>query len=266
MHYPPDLNLASSYIPACLCLVKCAIAFMLFIFSPVRGWIGLWCLLVVDRILWNQTSVTILDVNAITLSLVGSLMVAHTRSDGVHMTLALMAIEGAWALVSALQAMGLTRMQRAHEIMLGACAVTVLSCLYQQQERTELLVLRAFVFVVVNTTLPYLGVMLQHQDIDTYVNVCRTLLVVMGEIEVACVWVVVHLLCIGYQMRGGNNGGGFVSKRRYHGGDDNNLVVQPQHCSSAVITIKTPVDMPSSEAEEQALLREALARRTVGRD
>ncbi len=66
MHHPPDLSLASSYIPACLCLFKCTIAFVLFIFSPVRGWIGLFSVLCTDRILWNKAAnSTILDVNAV---------------------------------------------------------------------------------------------------------------------------------------------------------------------------------------------------------
>jgi hypothetical protein len=220
MHYPPDLSLASSYIPACLCVVKCTAAFVLFIFSPVRGWIGLISLLLTDRILWNRhpahghyyyfyqnspssyasTTTTILDVNAVCVALVGGLMVMHARADGVK-TLVHLAVIGAWALLSSLQVLGFTRLHRAYEVLFGAFAVSVLSCLHQAQERTELLALRSFAFVVANTALPYLGVMLQQPDIDTYVNVCRTLLILLGKPEVAGAWVVVYILCIGYQVR-----------------------------------------------------------------
>jgi hypothetical protein len=202
MHHPPDLSLASSYIPACLCLFKCTVAFVLFIFSPVRGWIGLFSVLLTDRILWNQSAnSTILDVNAVCVSLVGGLMVMHARADGLK-TLAHFAITGAWILLSSLQVLGATRLHRAYEVLYAAFAVSALSCLYQAQERTELLALRSFVFVVANVTLPYLGVLLQHQEIDTYVNACRTLLVLLGEPEIASACAVVYILCIGYQLRG----------------------------------------------------------------
>ena len=260
MHYPPDLSLASSYIPACLCVMKCTVAFVLFIFSPVRGWIGLCCALIVDRILWNQTSVAILDVNGIMFSLVCGLMIAHSRAGGaVHM--AAVAVEGAWALVSALQVSGVARMPRAQEIMLGACAVAVLSCLHQAQERVELLALRAFVFVLANVTLPYLSVMLQQPEVDTYVNVCRTLLVLMGELEVACGWVVVHLLCTGYQMRGGGFNVIPATRKRHNANPDPVVVVH--HTPSSPPKIESE---SSSTDDEAMLLREALARQRGNRD
>jgi len=254
MHFPPDLSLASSYIPACLCILKCTFAFVLFVFSPVRGWIGLGCLLIVDRILWNQSgATTILDVNAVATALVGGLIVMHTRSDGVH-TMAYVAVSGVWALTSALQVVGLTRLNRSHEVLLGACSVTVLSCLYQAPERTEFLALRAFVFVVANTTLPYIGVMMQqYHDIDTYVNVCRTMLVILGELEIACGWVVVYILSIGYQIRSG----GSTMKR------------QRTYEAPTTVVVQASQPPPSCEApppDEAALLREALASRRGLRD
>ena len=216
MHLPPDLSLASSYIPACLCLFKCTIAFILFIFSPVRGWIGLFSVLCTDRILWNQaTNSTILDVNAVCVALVGGLMVMHARADGVK-TMVHFVITGAWILLSSLQVLCATRLHRAYEVLYAAAAVSALSCLYQAQERTELLALRSFAFVVANVTLPYLGVMLQHQDIDTYVNACRTLLILLGEPEIASAWSVVYVLCIGYQIKNTNGGSNANCIKRTH--------------------------------------------------
>jgi uncharacterized membrane protein len=134
------------------------------------------------------------------MSLVGGLMVMHARADGVK-TFAHFGITGAWMLLSSLQILGAIRLHRAYEVLFSAFSVSVLSCLFQAQERTELLALRSFVFVIANATLPYLGVMLQYPDIDTYVNACRTLLILMGEPEIASAWVVVYILCIGYQVR-----------------------------------------------------------------
>ena len=302
MHHPPDLSLASSYIPACLCLFKCTIAFVLFIFSPVRGWIGLFSVLCTDRILWNKAAnSTILDVNAVCVALVGGLMVMHARADGVR-TMMHFTITGAWILLSSLQVLGATHLHRAYEVLYAAAAVSVLSCLYQAQERTELLALRSFVFVVANVTLPYLGVMLQHQEIDTYVNACRTLLILLGEPEFSSAWSVVYILCIGYQIRN-TNGGNCIKRTHssekstyYHEGqyyDDeqpphyfgldkkqlppplssslpstatvlNNITNTTNPCSS----LTAPVTPSSSctTSEEAALLREALASRKGFRD
>jgi uncharacterized membrane protein len=266
MHRLPDLNLASSYIPACLCVLKCTAVFVLFIFSPVRGWIGMGCLILVDRILWNQHHTTILDVNAVAVALVGGLMVMHSRADGLHSVLHV-AVTAVWMLVSAPQIVGVSRIHRSYEVILGACCVTILSCLYQTQERTELLALRAFVFVVANVTLPYLGVMMQQHEIDTYVNACRTMLILLGTPEVACAWMVTYMLCIGYQIRG-------CPKRPAQ-----SLQQLEELASVAVHSSKPSPPMPSmnnppsliheqhSSSDEAALLREALAsRRGFNRD
>lgn len=245
MHHPPDLNLASSYIPACLCVLKCTAAFVLFVFSPVRGWIGLGSLILMDRILWNNQPSTILDVNAVMVALVGGLMVMHTRADGMYSVMHV-AIIGLWMLVSAPQIVGASRVHKAYEVVLGGCCVTLLSCLYQARERTEMLALRAFVYVVANVTLPYLGVMMQQNEIDTYVNASRTMLILLGEPEVACAWVVVYILCIGYQIRG---------KR---------APAPSQEAISITVTKQAPALPQATSAagpDEAALLREALASR-----
>ena len=254
MHYPPDLSLASTYIPACMCILKCSLAFILFILSPVRGWNGLCCLLLVDRILWNQPG-AIIDVNAVAVALVGGLVVMHTRADGLH-TVVHLAVVGTWAALSALQITGLTRLRRSYEGLLGACAVTVLSCVYQPAERPEFMALRAFVFVLANTALPYIGVMMQQHDADTYVNACRTLLVLLSDLEVACGWVVAYMLCIGYQVRAGT-----AVKHKAESASE------PP--TSVVVVHKSPCPLPSGDSpsqDEAVLLREALAsRRTAPR-
>lgn len=305
MHHPPDLSLASSYIPACLCLFKCTIAFILFIFSPVRGWIGLFSVLCTDRILWNQAAnSTILDVNAVCVALVGGLMVMHARADGVK-TMIHFVITGAWILLSSLQVLCATRLHRAYEVLYAAAAVSALSCLYQMPERTELLALRSFIFVVANVTLPYLGVMLQHQDIDTYVNACRTLLILLGEPEIASAWSVVYVLCIGYQIKN-TNGGSNCIKRTHSSGKssyynhhhqslyyddeqpplqnhhhdpmaDKQVEMTPSMLLSSHLTTTTATIIPNNSttssasstttaSEEAALLREALASRKGFRD
>jgi len=262
MHHPPDLNLASSYIPACLCVLKCTAAFVLFVFSPVRGWIGLGSLILVDRILWNQHHTTILDVNAVIVALIGGLMVMHARSDGLHSVLHV-AVIAVWMLVSAPQIVGLSRIQKSYEVILGGCCVTILSCMYQAQERTEMLAFRAFVFVVANVTLPYLGVMMQQHEIDTYVNACRTMLILLGEPEVACAWLVIYILCIGYQIRG-------YPKKQVQ-----QTIQQEEPTSVVVHSSKLAPPLPSVNAssssatgqDEATLLREALAsRRGFNRD
>jgi hypothetical protein len=265
MHHPPDLNLASSYIPACLCVLKCTAVFVLFIFAPVRGWIGLGCLILVDRILWNQHHTTILDVNAVIVALVGGLMVMHARSDGLHSVLHI-AVTAFWMLISAPQIVGVTRIHKSYEVMLGGCCVAILSCLHQTQERAELLAFRAFVFVVANVTLPYLGVMMQQHEIDTYVNACRTMLILLGTPEVACAWVVTYMLCMGYQIRGYPRRSMPSSQQEP---DEPTSVVVHSFSSKPSPPLPSASGASSSAAvqDEATLLREALAsRRGFNRD
>jgi hypothetical protein len=136
--------------------------------------------------------------------------------------------------------------KRAHCIHL----VSVLSCFYQAQDRIELLALRSFVFVIGNITLPYVEVLMQRFDVDSYVNVCRTGLILLGEPELAALWVVIYILSVGYQVRG-------VKKPKplhYNetSADDECHVVNKQQ----------PV--VSTCSDEAALLREALANKKMG--
>jgi hypothetical protein len=243
MYHPPDLNLASSYIPACLCIIKGCAAFALFNVAPVRGWIALTSLLIVDRILWNGSSLHILDVNAVCVSLVGGLMVVHERAGGLK-TVVHNAVTLSWALVSILQITNVTRFNRSYEVIFAACVVSVLSCFYQAQDRIEILALRSFVFIIGNITLPYMDVLMQRFDVDSYVNICRTGLILLGEPELAALWVVVYILSVGYQVR--------TSKRPkivHHVIDDDK---QPSPPASQPVT------------DEAALLREALANKKMG--
>jgi hypothetical protein len=255
MHHPPDLNLASSYIPACLCAFKCTVAFVLFVASPMRGWIGLCCLAVVDRLLWNNSQTTILDVNSVAISLVGGLMVMHVRASGAHSVMH-MAVLVVWMLVTIPQIVGASKLHRSYEVILAACCVAMLSCMFQVQERTEMLAFRAFVFVVINIALPYIGILVQQYEADTYVNVCRTLLILMGEPEVACFWVVVYALCIGYHVR--------MTKKK----DESSPLSLEDQLSYSIQSAKAaPIlpSLPSQAAEDPAsLLREALASRRGG--
>ena len=255
MHYPPDLNLASSYIPACLCTLKSMLAFMLFVFSPVRGWIGLCCLALVDRNLWNNSQTSILDVNSVVVSLIGGLMVMHSRSEGLHSVMHL-AVISIWMLVSGPQIVGISKLHRSYEVILAGCCVAMLSCMHQAQERTELLALRAFVFVVINIALPYIGVMMQQYETDTYVNVCRTLLILLGEPEVACFWVVIYIICIGYQVR--------ASKQPslcYDSHDQQNVVTIHAKAAPSLPSMASPEMSPQSSDDSSSLLRKALANR-----
>ena len=245
MHCPPDLTLASSYIPACMCLLKSGVAFALFVVSPVRGWIGLCALLIVDRILWNQSG-CILDVNAVVGALVGGLMVVHNRGEGVHSMLQL-AIVIVWTLVSACQIVGATRIPRGHEIVLAAGCLTVLSCLYQEQERVELEALRVAVF---NVALPYVGVMMQQPDIDTCVNICRTLVLLLGEPEQALAWLAIYFLCIGYQLRG-------VRRPK----DPITVIVQEEDDAVLLRELRGVRRPAEPLPEDEAVLREALSLR-----
>ena len=250
MHQPPDLSLASSYVPACFCVFKSMFCFILFLFSPVRGWIAMVSLLLADRILWNQyNNITILDVNAVCVSLVGALMVMHAREDGVH-SVTQLGIIAAWTLLSALQILGTTKLPSSVEVVAAACCVSILSCLFQAREIGEVMALRSFVFIMANVVLPYLGVLLQSAEVNTYVIVCRTLPILLGGPEIACAWVAVYVLCMGYQVR---NSRGKQQLPRYS--------PEPQQQQQSSSCTSSAACHSGTAAEEASLLREALARK-----
>jgi hypothetical protein len=198
--HTPDLNLASSYIPACLCMGKALSAFIFFIFAPTRGWIAIASMLSADRILWNKAN-SIMDVNAVCSAMISGLMVASTRVYGVHSGMQYV-IVGPWILLSLTQILAISKFPKAYEIIYAACAISILSCLHQQKEDSEFIALRAFTFVVANTTLLYLNIAALYDDqADTYVHVCRTYLILMGEWHTAVGWVFVCALCAVYQLR-----------------------------------------------------------------
>jgi len=249
-HASPDLSLASSYIPACLCLGKSLAAFILFLFSPQRGWVALACLLSVDRILWNHAShLLLMDASAVCSAMVGGLMVVRTRGDGgIHSDLQYVVV-APWLLLSALQMVGVTRVPRAYEIVVAACAVSVLSCTYQRSDENEVTALRAFVFVFANILMSYVGVMVDDSGdaSSSYVSVSRTLLILLGERHVAVGWAVVYLVCLSYQLRGGRRGAAKASPEDV--------------CEVAQVVPSSSVANKGGCSEEAGLLREALARK-----
>lgn len=265
--HTPDLSLASSYIPACLCLMKSLFVFVCFLFSPVRGWIGIGCLLATDRVLWNRIN-PIMDVNAICFSLAAGLAIAHTRGDGVQTNTVLhFALVGLWMLCSVLQILSVTRLGRAYEVILAATVVSVLSCVYQTVDAPEIMALRAFMFVVGNVTLSYLGILLMDDFSDTYIHICRTLIFILGDLRLAGVWMSVYMLCVGHQAR------------------SNSAFASPNHVPlQQCVMTSAPAAAPYSPEEEDTtllksgssassmvmddagLLREALARKGFSRE
>ena len=244
MHTPPDLSLASSYVPACLCLFKSVVCFTLFLLAPLRGWIAIVSLLLADRTLWNQHShISILDVNAVCVALIGGLMVMHARENGIQ-SLAQVGVIAVWGLLSALQILGAAKLPPAAEVIAAACCVSILSCLFQAKEIGEVMALRSAAFVMANVVLPYLGVLLQNTDVNPHLIVCRTLPILLGRPEVACVWVTTYVFCMGYQVRLSRG-----KQLQRHDSPEPHINPHPTVCHSGIVS------------EEASLLREALARK-----
>lgn len=73
-----DLSLASSYVPAFLCLLKClVITSLAYVLVPVGGLCVLGLILLLDRVFWGSDF--ILDVNAVVLSVLWSQVANHER-------------------------------------------------------------------------------------------------------------------------------------------------------------------------------------------
>jgi hypothetical protein len=210
-------------------------------------------LLITDRVLWN-THNCILDVNAICTALVGGLMVAHTRSDAGTATAVGLIFTVTWMLTSTLQVLGVTRLHRMYEVLVSALAVSILSCVFQAQEAPELMAIRSFMFTTANIVLPYMAIVFHQPDADPCVIVCRTLPILLADSELACGWIAVYMMCIGYQARRIN--------KLYDGKPS--IVYDPRNCE--VVVTDKPSAQPSSSSsgdDPSALLREALARKQM---
>jgi len=248
--HTPDLSLASSYIPACLCIFKSTVVFTLFLVAPVRGWIGICSLLVTDRILWNRLN-PILDVNAVAFSLAGGLAITRLREHVVDSLFA-WAVIVPWGVLTALQVLGVTRWNKSVEIIFAAMAISILSCMHQDVEIPSVLALRAFAFTVGNIVLSYLGIVLMDDCSDSYVHICRTLVLLLGEWRVSLGWLAVYLLCMGHQIRSKHCAA--PEPIPFHNA--------PQYTEPACEII-TPSKLlpPTPTVDEMGLLREALARK-----
>ena len=248
--HTPDLSLASSYIPACLCVFKSTVVFALFLIAPVRGWIGICSLLVTDRVLWNRLN-PILDVNAVAFSLAGGLAITRLREHVVDSLFA-WAVIVPWGVLTALQVLGVTRWNKSVEIIFAAMAISILSCMHQDVEIPSVLALRAFAFTVGNIVLSYLGIVLMDDCSDSYVHICRTLVLLLGEWRVSLGWLAVYLLCMGHQIRSKHCAA--PEPIPFHNA--------PQYTEPACEII-TPSKLlpPTPTVDEMGLLREALARK-----
>ena len=268
--HTPDLSLASSYIPACLCLLKSLVVFTCFLFSPLRGWIGICSLLVTDRVLWNKIN-PIIDVNAVCFALAAGLAIARTRTDGVHTNpLFHFVLIGPWAIMTGLQILGVTRLSRTYEVMFAAGAVSALSCMHQAIDIPEVMALRAFMFVVSNVSLAYLSILFVDDYSDTYIHVCRTLVILLGDLRVAAAWMSVCMVCVGHQIHSNSvfatvNSSSFPTAQSpvplqqcvmtsCHPPESDTTLLKS--CSSTLIPV----------VDDAGLLREALARKGFSRE
>lgn len=254
--HTPDLSLATSYIPACLCVLKSALVFFLFLFSPLRGWIGICSLLVTDRILWNRLN-PILDVNAVAFALAGGLAITRMREHVVDSMFQWFVIVP-WGILTGIQVIGAARLTRSTEIIAAAMAVSMLSCMHQDTEPPMILALRAFAFTVGNTVLAYLSIVLMDDFSDTYIHISRTLVLLLGEWRLSLGWLAFYFICMGQQIR----------NKHFAASEPQYLTAicvkecasyPSVECDSAVTPGKLLA--PVQTLDETGLLREALARK-----
>jgi hypothetical protein len=210
-------------------------------------------------VLWNKIN-PIMDVNAISFSLAAGLAIAHTRADGVLVSgVVHFALIGLWMLFSLLQILGFTRLGRAYEVILAAGAVSALSCIQQGLDAPELMALRAFMFVVSNVSLSYLGILFMDDYSNTYIHICRTLILLLGDLRVAGVWLSVYMVCVGHQAR---------STCVFVGQPASPLhqCVTTGPAPEEDTTLLKPGSSTSLVMDDAGLLREALARKGFSRE
>jgi len=127
-----DLSLASSYVPAFVCISKClACTILAFWLVPIGGLSVLCVALLLDRVMWNCDF--IIDVNAAVAAVLWAEFAAHERSHhGVPGPVAL-TLSTSWALLATTQ-VARPRMGQRGELLWYALLAALLTCTLSPQE------------------------------------------------------------------------------------------------------------------------------------
>jgi hypothetical protein len=142
-----DLSLASSYVPAFVCLVKCLLITSLsYVLVPIGGLCVLGLLLLLDRVFWGSDF--ILDVNAVVLSVLWSQVANHERHHFGFRTPVFMLLSVVWCCAAVALSVYQTGVHLRSELYGYMTLAACLSITYMALEPFSYCVARTLVFNV----------------------------------------------------------------------------------------------------------------------
>jgi hypothetical protein len=206
----PDLSLASTYIPACWCVIKSIACIIMFLLLPSREYPVLVVLLVLDRILTPHKNV-ILDINAICFTMVMGVIVNEMRRT--H-TFSLYWLECTifclWSIFTLSQTMRIISIQYPYEIAYAALCVPVLMHVFIDAETYEITCLRVVCFVFCNIYTNYMLIYYGDMPSVFALIIGRTMIVLFLNVPFMLLWTVVYLAILTLSLR-------YYSNRCDHG-------------------------------------------------
>ena len=158
-----DLSLASSYVPAFLCLIKCLVVTSIaHVLVPVGGLCVLGFLLLMDRVFWGSDF--IVDVNAVVLGVLWGQVANHERHHYGFRTQASALLSVGWCCAAAallVRPMGLrSRVELQVYVVLAAC----ISITHMSLEPFSYGVVRALGFNVAVLLQVYWHISIGHEE------------------------------------------------------------------------------------------------------
>jgi hypothetical protein len=133
--------------------------------------------------------------------------------------------------------------------------------MHQAIDIPEVMALRAFMFVVSNVSLAYLSILFVDDYSDTYIHICRTLVLILGDLRVAAAWMSVCMVCVGHQIHSNS----VFATAAPATVPLQQCVMTPCHPPEPDTTLLKPCSS-TLVVDDAGLLREALARKGFSRE
>lgn len=188
----PDLNLASTYIPACLCCLKSIFLVIIFLFIPQNEYIILASLLLFDRLIFNHNYI-IIDVNAICFTALMCLIVNEYRHESVYVQWLKYGVFSISSLLSLLQITNITTLWQSVELMHLCMIIPVVLHVSIPDESYEIKCFRVLCFVAGNIITSYSYVYVQEWPPVYYIIISRTILIMLLDTYLFPVWTIFYI-------------------------------------------------------------------------
>jgi hypothetical protein len=287
----PDMKLASTYIPACWCVLKTIAFVALFLLLPVSEYAVVICLLLLDRISFNIKNL-IIDVNAICqTAVVGLVINEHRHQEATPFAGVKHILIAALSLLTLIQMTKFTRLWFAVELTAVCVAIPVIIHVPMLQENYEIKCFRVLCFISANILTSYLSIYAHEMPPPYFVCACRTIVVMLADAYVFPVWYVGYMFVLIVCTHLATKSNEMMLKDEdydtgktcagYNGSSVSKISAQTMHyangmnafgCTSSFSTTKPcggpvsssdhTIDGVSSDGADVKQLREALAKRS----